>query len=314
VISFRDIVRVWDRFFFEPMSPLPIALYRILFGSVVLANQLLMLPDVMEWFGPRGTVTFDTGLQVPGGNGFNLFRWLPHTSAVVWLVYAASCLFAITLLIGLFSRLSAVLVFMLIVTLNHRNPIILNGGDTFLRVAAFFLIFAPAGKALSVDSSLAKRRRRTVPALYAPWAMRLIQLQLTFLYLYAVVWKISGAFWLDGTAVYYTSRLIEFWRFPVPYVFEHVWTIKLWTWFTLLIEFALGSLVWIKELRYPVLLSGILLHAGIEYSMNIPMFGFIMVSTYVLFVEPDDLQRVLARFQRAAKPEPTAAQAQSVRC
>jgi predicted DCC family thiol-disulfide oxidoreductase YuxK len=102
--------------------------------------------------------------------------------------------------------------------------------------------------------------------------------------------------WLSGTAVYYTSRLQEFWRFPVPYIFEHMWTMKLWAWSTLLIEFSLGALVWIKELRYMVLVGGVLLHAGIDYSMNIPLFGFIMVSAYITFVEPADLQRAWQKF------------------
>jgi predicted DCC family thiol-disulfide oxidoreductase YuxK len=60
---------------------------------------------------------------------------------------------------------------------------------------------------------------------------------------------------MNGLAIYYSSRLIEFYRFPTPYIFEHLWTIKLMTWGTLVIEFALGALLWIKELRYWILLA-----------------------------------------------------------
>jgi predicted DCC family thiol-disulfide oxidoreductase YuxK len=133
----------------------------------------------------------------------------------------------------------------------------------------------------------------------------LLQIQVAFLYFYAFVWKISGAMWLSGIAVYYTSRLAEFWRFPVPYVFEHIWTIKLWTWSTLLVELALGTLVWIKEFRYWVLLAGVLLHLGIDYTMNIPLFAYIMTGAYVTFVEPEHLQKAFewfkAKFNRATK-------------
>jgi hypothetical protein len=307
VISLRDISRAWNGFFFEPISPLPIAMYRILLGLLVLANQLLLLPDVNAWFGPRGSLSFETARQVSGGTGLNLFNLLPHSSAVVWLLFVACCLFAVTLALGLFTRISAIMVFLFVVTFDHRNPIILNGGDTFLRVATFFMIFTPADKALSLDRWRRLKAGKESPeiGLYPPWAMRMIQVQLTFLYLYAFVWKISGTMWLSGTAVYYTSRLQEFWRFPVPYIFEHIWTMRLWSWFTLLVEFALGTVVWIKELRYTVLLAGVLLHLGIDYSMNIPLFAFIMLSTYVTFVEPADLERFLARFirlPRASRP------------
>ena len=128
--------------------------------------------------------------------------------------------------------------------------------------------------------------------------MRLIQVQLAFLYLYAFVWKAMGNMWLQGTAVYYTSRLVEYWRFPVPYVFEHMWSIHLWTWGTLGIELALGTLVWVKEFKYWVLLAGVLLHLCVGYSMNIPLFGLVMISAYVTFVEPADLERSLASLSR----------------
>jgi len=52
-------------------------------------------------------------------------------------------------------------------------------------------------------------------------------------------------------------------------------------------------LVWLKELRYPVLLLGLLLHLSIEYSMNVPLFEWVLLSAYVLFIDPDDLQRAM---------------------
>ncbi|HEV8542569.1 MAG TPA: DCC1-like thiol-disulfide oxidoreductase family protein [Verrucomicrobiae bacterium] len=309
MISLKDIVRAWSRFFFEPESPLPIALYRILLGLLVLANQALLYPDVLNWYGVHAAVSFQVAPDVSGGTGFNIFRWLPHTDRMVWLVYSLSCLSPVTLMLGLFSRVSAALVFLTLTTLHHRNPVMLNSGDTFLRIASFFVIFSQAGAALSIDRlvALARGKESGPPKPRAPWAMRLIQLQLAFLYLYAFIWKAMGPMWLAGTAVYYTSRLLEFRRFPVPYVYDHFWTIKLWSWGTLLVEFSLGVLVWIKELRYWVLLAGVLLHLGIDYSMNIPLFAFIMISAYVTFVEPADLRRffslVRQRFNREAKAE-----------
>lgn len=293
MISLKNIVRAWNRFFFEPVSPLPIALYRILLGLVLLANFALLLPDVHDWFSDRGTVSFAVAGRLAGGAGFSLFKWLPHTDAVVWTVFLVSCASALTMTLGLFTRTSTVVLFITFVSLHHRNPIILNSGDTFLRIAVFYMMFTQAGAALSLDRliRIARGKESGPPKPRAPWAMRLIQFQLAFLYLYAFVWKAAGSMWLSGTAVYYTSRIAEFWRFPVPYVFEHLWTIRLWTWATLLIELALGTLIWIKELRYWVLLAGVLLHLGIDYSMNIPLFAFIMIGAYVTFVEPEDLRK-----------------------
>jgi hypothetical protein len=69
--------------------------------------------------------------------------------------------------------------------------------------------------------------------------------------------------------------------------------VRIESWLTMAIEFALGVFVWFKELRYPVLLLGLLLHLSIEYSMNVPLFEWALLSAYVLFVDPQDLQQAM---------------------
>ena len=65
------------------------------------------------------------------------------------------------------------------------------------------------------------------------------------------------------------------------------------TWSTLAVELALGTLIWIRELRYWVLLAGVGLHLGIELSMNIPMFEWIMIITMLCMVDPKDMKDAL---------------------
>src|SRR5688500_12013135 len=122
MISIRDIIRSWNRFFFEPESPLPIAVYRILFGVAVLVNHALLLPEIDDWFTERGILSFETARRMIGGAGYSLFEWLPHSDAWVWIIFLLSCLSAFTLTIGLFSRASSILLFATLVTLHHRNP------------------------------------------------------------------------------------------------------------------------------------------------------------------------------------------------
>lgn len=308
MISLRQIIGCWNRFFFEPISPASIAFYRIILGAILVANYLLMIPDVETWFSDKGSLSLATSRQVSGGAGFKIFPYLPAGDLWVWIYFWSITLAAVTFTLGLYTRVSSVVLFVLLLAMHHRNTVILNSGDSFIRVVMFFMMFTPSGAAYSLDRWRRVRAGKETgpPAAREPWAQRLIQIQLAALYFYAFVWKAMGPMWLDGTAVYYTSRLVEFWRFPVPYVYEHMWTIKLWTWGTLVVELALGVLVWIKELRYWVLLSGLLLHLGIDYSMNIPLFGPTMVAAYITFVEPEHLQNCLRslkrRFSRAQAP------------
>ena len=119
----------------------------------------------------------------------------------------------------------------------------------------------------------------------------MLQIQTAIVYFSTFYWKSMGILWINGTAVYYALHLQDFRHFPVPAI-NSLFIIKSLTWGTLLIEFALGVLIWFKELRYPVLVAGLCLHFGIEYAMNIPLFEWMAVATYVNFVEPEDLTRM----------------------
>jgi hypothetical protein len=68
--------------------------------------------------------------------------------------------------------------------------------------------------------------------------------------------------------------------------------LKLESWFALALEFSLGVLIWVKETRYYLLALGLLFHLTLEYSLNVPMFQWDVLSAYVLFIEPADLKRV----------------------
>jgi hypothetical protein len=105
------------------------------------------------------------------------------------------------------------------------------------------------------------------------------------MYFNAVLYKLAGTHWIDGTAAWYISHLDEFKRFPVPDFFHTLWFSQLATWSSLATEAALATLIWVRPLRRYVLLAGLLLHLGLEYTMNIPFFQWVVLSSYILFLE-----------------------------
>lgn len=297
-MSLRQLWNIWDEFWFTPTSPLPLCLYRIAFGFLCLITALLLAPDLFVWFGPNAIVSRDAIQSFQMTPRFSLLFLLPNENSSVVALYALLIISSLCLMIGLKTRLSAFVLFVCLLSFHHRNNLIFHSGDTLMRLISLIMIFSPAGEILSVDRFLRKRRPGGSPAdseiKCSPWAQRLMQVQLAALYCQSFCGKMEGTTWLTGTAIYFCARLEEFSRFPVPYLFDHMWTIKLLTWGTLAIEFSLFTLVWIREFRYFVLLAGILLHLGIEWSMNIPVFEYLMIASYLTFVEPEDLKRALA--------------------
>jgi hypothetical protein len=290
-MTLRGLFRAWNEFFFKPQSPIPVCLFRILYGIIAFFNLVMLHGEWLKWYGPHAFISLDTMHRFSQTRHMSLFEIMPQTDLAVNILYWAFLVCTVFLTFGFMSRFSAFAVYLFLGSIQMRNEFILNSGDTLMLVTGFFLVFSPCGAAFSVDRWLRLRRGRasaTIP-LYSPWAQRMLQIQTSVVYFATFYWKSMGVMWINGTAIYYALHLQDFQRFPVP--IHSLWVLKSLTWLTLLIEFALGVLIWFKELRYPVLLAGLCLHLGIEYAMNIPLFEWMIVITYVNFIEPEDLTR-----------------------
>jgi Vitamin K-dependent gamma-carboxylase len=289
-----SIVKAWNTFFFEPQSPVPIALFRIIYGGLVIATLVLLRPDWLTWYGTHAWVSLSTMHQIEPGSRLNVFAVIPQSDdwieALFW-VFLGS---AVLLTIGFLTRFNNLIVFLCLASIQQRNLYITHGGDTFLRVAGFFLIFAPAGAALSVDRLIRIRRGKEDAAVRArsPWAQRMIQIQLALLYFAAFCSKAQGAPWVEGTALFYVYHLDELHRFPVPSWFLQPIVLKLGSWAALTLELSFAVLIWVRDLRYYLLALGLLFHLCLEYSLNVPLFEWDVLSAYVLFIDAADIGRV----------------------
>jgi hypothetical protein len=288
----RRLAGAWNEFFFAEQSPIPIALFRIFFGAMVVATLMQLRPDWLNWYGVHAWVTNSTARVLEPGTRLNLFAIVPQDDRWIEGLFWMALGSALLLTAGLLTRINSVMVFLCLTSIQQRNLYITHGGDTFLRLAGFFLIFAPAGAALSLDRLIGMWRGKDSGVRpRSPWAQRMIQIQLALVYLTTFLVKIKGAHWLDGTALFYVYHLDELRRLPLPSWFMSPVVLKLATWSGLGLEFCLGVLIWVKRFRYPLLGLGVLFHLWLDYSLNIPLFQWDILSAYILFVDPADMER-----------------------
>ena len=294
----KPLRRDWNDFWFLPISSVPLGVFRLAFGALVLAYALLLLPERFLWFGSKGVLPLaDSNAYNGSGAGAThidllAFRGADHWLTLFFIVFLLAC---VSLLLGFWTRTSAIIVYLCLNTLHSRNNVIHNSGDTVMLVLSAYLVFSSAGAACSLDRlwRIFRGRENDEPPRIVPWAQRLMQLQVAVVYLGASLSKAGGEKWVNGTAAYYPLHLPESARFPILGG-ETLWVINLVTWGTVAMELALATLIWVPRLRLYVIAGGVLLHLGIEYSLNIPLFSYMMIASYLTFLNGTDYTNFLA--------------------
>ncbi len=283
-----------DSFLFDRCDPMRCVYLRIHFAILMLINTAIWMLDSTTWFTDAGVLQAET-IRAMGMNATpSLLYWMPSTPAVVQVCLVFLLVHSVLLLCGLWSRIQIASIFVWLVSFHHRNPLILDGEDTVMRLFAFFMIFMPLDYRWSVTAWLQRRAEMNVPrrvqnseSVGSPsaWALRLVQIQLTAIYLSTAWCKLQGETWQNGTALYYVAQMHDvFGRFYLPgWIWQSGWLMKLATWSVLVGEMVLPIALWLRPTRKLAVALGLVLHLAIEYSMNLFLFEWVMIVGLLTF-------------------------------
>lgn len=305
----------FDQAIFSYGSPVTLGVFRLIFGFLIFVNLCMIGVFFSDWFTETGYVPLELAKIWNGNDMFTSVFWGVTDPRVSLAIYVVTALAALFTSLGLFTRVSSILLAVGLVSIHHRNPIILHGGDTLMRVTAIYLAVSPCGAAVSLDRLRRLRKNPGEPLpMISLWPQRLLQFQWALMYFTTAWAKAYGNLWRDGTATWYPPRLTEFTRFPVPDFIDRAPFMQVLTYGTLIVELALATLIFSKPYRKWVVLGGVLLHLGIEYRLNIPLFAFLCITGYINFYSGEEVaaawDRIRARFRRVApaaqKPEAAA--------
>ncbi len=272
------------RWWTEPVRAERLAALRIGLAAVLLA-------DVLGSYGPH-VGDFFTGAGLGGPELFGYycrpprFHWslLSGVEDVNVLRAAVAAWAAATacLLVGLLTRPSAAVAWLLSTSFANLNPYIDNGGDQVRGIALFYLMLCPCGAAWSVDAWA--RRRRGGPAgpnYVAPWPLRLLFVQMVWIYFSNGAFKLMGADWPRGEALYYVlgDLTLARWSYaqvPLPAAITTAMTYTVLAW-----EVSFPLLVLWRPTRVAALVLGVLFHVGIGLSLELGGFAFYMLCLYL---------------------------------
>jgi hypothetical protein len=293
----------WDAFWFDPRPTSALALFRIVYGLVVFLWALAYLGDARSLLGSNGILPEHPEGRLLRSGLLHLFTSDLAAMAAV----AGLALVGLLLAAGIKTRLVSIVNFALLLSITRRSPDVINSGDSLLRHFGFFLMFAPAGASLSWDRWRKHRETFWEVPWRAPWAHRLIQIQVSFVYLFSAYAKAQGPDWVGGTALAEVWRAGDLVRFDVPLpIYDSLLMSNLASYATMLAELALAVLIWNRRARPYVIAAGLILHLGIEITLAVGFFSTVVCTGYLAFVPEERASEAIGwlreRLVRSGRP------------
>ncbi|TMC69523.1 MAG: hypothetical protein E6J13_11275 [Chloroflexi bacterium] len=135
--------------------------------------------------------------------------------------------------------------------------------------------------------------------------LRLLELQVGWIYLMTGLEKMAGTLWKNGTATFYALQLEHTfgrsWAYPLA---TNMIVVNLMSWGTLAVELLflpLSMIPW-RVTRLLAVAAAAMLHGGILTMMNVGNFPVIMLSTLIIFLPADWVRTFVEDIESRVSP------------
>lgn len=293
----RSTVDGWNRFWFVPSDPATLALIRIAAGLMLFYTHFVWSFRLEEFFGRHAWLSVEY-VRYFHGNPFG-WSYLSGISSptTLWAVHLAALMVFVMLTFGFLTRVNSILAFLITVAYAHRVPGALFGLDQINAMLVMYLMVGPSGAAFSLDSLFNRWRtggdpRKIQPSVSANIAIRLIQLHMCVIYLFAGCGKLFGETWWAGTALWGAFANYEYQTLDMTWLAAWPLLVNALTQLTLAWEISYCALIWPRLTRPLVLLLAVPLHLGIALCLGMITFGLVMLIGNLAFVSPLTIRRI----------------------
>lgn len=203
------------------------------------------------------------------------------------LLFVATAMAALGLLLGYRTRLMTFVVWVLMLSIQLRAPLVGGADGPLLRLLLFWSIFLPLGAYWSLDRTLKGPDYRPSTRFLSVATVGLF-MQIAFMYWFSALLK-SGAEWRqDGTALYYALSLDQIATPLGTYLLNFPTLLQIMTVATFALEafgpFLLFCPFFTGPVRTAAAASFMGLHFGIWLTMDIGIFSWISAFCMVCFL------------------------------
>jgi len=288
-----------------------IEVFRRVIYLFLLINTISLLPiasDLWAYDGMSGT-RWNAALPIWKQGSTALINVLSHpaNATYTWiyvLFIFGQLFFLVTGILRIIPKISAIAVYFFTVNLFLKGALFFTGGEVLLNLILFYLMFIQQSEnSRKWNLSLRIKRDEKIGfseiqnvlnhVFYA-----LILIQVCVLYFFSTLYKLLDANWISGDALTFIARIPAYSGGLLRFLFSENHTLSAIASYAVLIYGGVFSiLVWIKRIKIPFLLFGVLLHLGIAFGMGIFTFGIVMCLMYIPFLSADQVDTLLQKLR-----------------
>lgn len=182
-----------------------LALLRISIGLIILVDYISRLSELKIFYTDEGVLPRQVLLQEMWVLNF---KWslllLTGNEILVSVFFAAGILLSVLLVLGYRVKWVVFFSWIVLISIQNRNPLVLNAGDTILHLMLFWCFFLPVGERLSMNKLKYEERMENSILSIPSYA---IIIQIILVYFFSAIYKETSVWVQDGTALYYALNI-----------------------------------------------------------------------------------------------------------
>ena len=281
---FKSVAQAWDQFWFTPRDGNTLGLIRLLTGLIVFYTHLVWTPLLSTFLGPDGMLppTY-RGEFFDSSFAWSHFDWFASIE-VLWVIHIVALIVMLLFAFGFWTRITGIATALFVISYANRATGATFGLDQIAGFLVLYLAIANGAGSFSLARRLGFGRSATT-SIANNIAVRLIQIHICTVYLFAGLGKCQGETWWNGEAIWGAVASYEYQTIDMTWMAEHLWLVNAITLVTLVFEVSYAALIWQRLTRPVILLLAIPLHLGIGLCMGMLEFGLIMLVANLAFVE-----------------------------
>lgn len=266
-----------------------LSLMRIGIAVLIIVDLSIRIGDLRAFYTEEGIVPLSFLFNGHFSNNYFSFHNISSGYIFQIVLFLIFYILAFLLLVGYQTKCVTLCVFIMLTSLNHRNPYILQGGDYYLQLALFWAIFLPWNSHYSLDSKLflSNKIKPKVVSSTASWGLILL---IFSLYFFSALEKTSPEWRTEGTALYYALSVDQLLLPLGKLIYPYPNFLKLLTHFTFYLEL-LGPIfllvpIFTNRIRLIFVLVFFGLHLGIGITLFVGLFWAICMVVLIGLLPP----------------------------